>query len=206
MQEHHDDICKALRTWRIRSRLQQAAIAECLGVTQSQISRWESGRDTPRPHNVEAIRRLVWGAEAEPLQALKHFVQSSSQLLMLIDAENGIIARSEPLRRSPNLMDRFGWVLDPETNPAFAPAWRRFNAILSQPDGVVGMTVTMPFTHDGEHWSVTIRNTIYSVSGLRVCLAEPCFNHCRSAGEIRFEEVRIGMDEEERRKLTLWQA
>jgi transcriptional regulator with XRE-family HTH domain len=144
MQEHTDDICKALRTWRIRSRLQQATIAECLGVTQSQISRWESGRDTPRPHNVEAIRRLVWGAEAEPLQALKHFVQNSTQLLMLIDAENGIIARSEPLRHSPNLMDRFGWVLDPETNPAFAPAWRRFSAILSQPDGVVGMTVTCP--------------------------------------------------------------
>lgn len=204
MPEHANDICKALRNWRIRARLQQAAIAECLGVTQSQVSRWESGRDVPRPHNVEAIRRLIWGREAEPLQALKHFVENSFQHLLLIDAEHGIIARSLPLRATPNPLDRFGWVLDPERNPSYAPAWRRFAAILAQPDGVVGLSITLPFLQDGEHWSVTLRKTIYSVAGTRVCLAEPRFSRCGNLGEIRFEEVRIGVDESERHALTLW--
>lgn len=204
MPEHANDICKALRNWRIRARLQQAAIAQCLGVTQSQVSRWESGRDLPRPHNVEAIRRLIWGREAEPLQALKHFVENSFQNLLLIDADHAIIARSLPFHATPNPLDRFGWVLDPERNPSFAPAWRRFADILAQPDGVVGLSITLPFRQDGEDWSVTIRKTIYSVAGIRVCLAEPRFSRCLLPGDIRFEEVRIGVDESERHALTLW--
>src|SRR5690606_33894507 len=84
MHQHASDICRALRDWRIHARLGQAEIAECLGVTQSQVSRWESGRDLPRPHNVDAIRRLIWGADADPLQALTHFVEQSSQHLLLI--------------------------------------------------------------------------------------------------------------------------
>lgn len=206
MQQTETDICKALRNWRIRSRLQQSAVAECLGVTQGQISRWESGRDVPRPHNIEAIRRLVWGQAAEPLQALRHFVENSQQMLLLIDAEHGIIARSQPLQVSPNIMDRFAWVLDPETNPAFAPAWRRLMTLLAQPDGVVGMTLTIPFMQDNQHWSVTLRNTIYSVYGLRVCLAEPWFSHCEGPGDIRFEEVHMGVDNDEHHRLTLWRA
>src|SRR4051794_38179404 len=107
------ELCSALRAWRIRSRLRQDAIAKCLGVAQSQISRWESGRDLPRPHNVEAIRRLIWGPEADPLLALRHFVTHSTQHLLLLDASQDILARSLPYQASPNPLDRFGWVLDP---------------------------------------------------------------------------------------------
>lgn len=204
MQYDAAGICQALRKWRIAARLQQAAIAECLGVTQSQVSRWESGRDLPRPHNVEAIRRLIWGQDGEPIRALRHFVEQSGQHLLLIDARHGIIARSRPLRASPNPLDRFGWVLDPQRNPAFTPAWRRFLAILDQPGGVVGLTLTLPFRQDGEFWSVTLTKTIYSVAGMRVCLAEPRFARAHGLDDIRFEETRIGPDEIERRALTLW--
>lgn len=37
------DIGMALRSFRIRSRINQAAIARTLGVSQSQVSRWEGG-------------------------------------------------------------------------------------------------------------------------------------------------------------------
>lgn len=203
--QHSSDICRALRNWRIRARIGQAAIAECLGVTQSQVSRWESGRDLPRPHNVEAIRRLIWGPEADPLLALKHFVEHSSQQLLLIDMHYTVIARSLPLRSPQSPLDRFGWVLDPEKNPAFAPAWRRFIGILEQPGGTVGLTVTLPFAQDGEHWCATLGMIVYSVAGIRVCLAEPSFVPCDNPGDIRFEEVRIAADAAEHHTLTLWQ-
>ena len=200
------DLCLALRNWRIRARLQQSAIAQCLGVTQSQVSRWESGRDIPRPHNVEAIRRLIWGQDAEPLQALRLFVEQSSQNLLLIDAHHTIIARSRPLSQSPNALDSFGWVLDPEANPAFAPVWRRFVDILDQPSGVVGLTITLPFRHQGQAWCANIHKTIYSVAGLRVCLTEPRFAPATPADgtDIRFEEVRLSGDDTARHALTLW--
>lgn len=200
------EICIALRNWRVRSRLQQAAVAKCLDVTQSQISRWESGRDVPRPHNIEAIRRLIWGPEADPLQALRLFVENSNQHLLLIDSHHAIIARSLPLQQSPNPLDRFGWVLDPEANPPFAPAWRRFTEILAQPNGVVGLTISLPFQHEGQSWCVNIHKTIYSVAGLRVCLAEPRFALASptDGSDIRFEEVRLSSDDSERHALRLW--
>ena len=204
--QHASDICRALRDWRIHARLGQAEIAECLGVTQSQVSRWESGRDLPRPHNVDAIRRLIWGADADPLQALTHFVEQSSQHLLMIDMHHAIIARSRPLRGTPNPLERFEWVLDPERNPAFAPAWRRFVAILEQPSGAVGLTVTLPFTQDGEPWCATLAMVVYSVAGMRICLAEPRFAPCERPGDIRFEETRIAADAPDRHRLTLWQA
>lgn len=124
------ELCIALRNWRIRARLQQDAVARTLGVTQSQVSRWESGRDAPRPHNIEAIRRLIWGPEADPLIALRYFVEESHQNLLLMDANRTVIARSKPLKPSPGPLDRFGWVLDPVKNPAFAPAHSRFCELL----------------------------------------------------------------------------
>lgn len=204
MHQPSSDICRALRNWRIHARLGQAAIAECLGVTQSQVSRWESGRDLPRPHNVEAIRRLIWGPEADPLLALSHFVEQSSQNLLLIDMHHAIIARSAALRTQPNPLDRFGWVLDPERNAGFAPAWRRFVAILEQPSGAVGLTITLPFAQDGEQWCLTLGMILYSIAGMRVCLAEPRFTPCENPGDIRFEEVHIAADQGQRHTLTLW--
>jgi len=201
-----NDLCLALRHWRIRARLRQAAVAECLGVTQGQVSRWESGRDVPRPHNVEAIRRLIWGPEADPLTALRLFVEQSGQHLLLIDSTHAIVARSVPLRASPGPLDRFGWVLDPEANPAVAPALRRFRQILEQPGGVVGLRIVLPFRHEGEAWCATIRKIIYSVAGTRICLAEPRFAPAAPGDgtEIRFEETRLSPDDRERHALTLW--
>lgn len=200
------ELCIALRNWRIRARLQQDAVARTLGVTQSQVSRWESGRDAPRPHNIEAIRRLIWGPEADPLIALRYFVEESHQNLLLMDANRTVIARSKPLKPSPGPLDRFGWVLDPVKNPAFAPAHSRFCELLARPSGVVSLKITIPFVEAGRDWCATITKTIHTVAGTRICLVEPSFREATGlqGKEIRFEEVRLTPDEGERHSLTLW--
>ncbi|MBI4045772.1 MAG: helix-turn-helix transcriptional regulator, partial [Devosia nanyangense] len=82
MNQPHE-ICVALRSYRIKARIKQQVIAQALGVAQSQISRWESGREIPRPHNIEAIRLLLWGDAATPLQSLIYFVRTSALPLVL---------------------------------------------------------------------------------------------------------------------------
>jgi transcriptional regulator with XRE-family HTH domain len=201
-----EDICGALRAWRIRSRLRQDAIAKCLGVAQSQVSRWESGRDLPRPHNVEAIKRLIRGPEVDPLVALRHFVVHSGQHLLLIDDQMEIIARSRPFQTSPNQLDQFGWVFDPEKNPQYAPVKRRCRELLRDPAGVVGLSITVPFLTAGVRWVASIGMTIHSIAGVRVCLCEVSFSPAREEHvDIRIEEVRLDPVGETRRSVTLWQ-
>jgi len=200
-----EEICAALRAWRIRSRLRQDAIAKCLGVAQSQISRWESGRDLPRPHNVEAIRRLIRGPEADPLLALKHFVLHSSQHLLLLDDHFDIVARSLPFQGPASSLEHFGWVIDAQRNPAFAPARRRYHDLLADPGSVVGMTITLPFRHQGTDWVAHIGNTIHSIAGTRVCLCELSFVPAATAdGGLRIEEVRLDAAGETRHATTVW--
>lgn len=200
------NICSALRAWRIRARLRQDAVAKCLGVAQSQISRWESGRDLPRPHNIEAIRRLVSGPEIDPLLALRHFVLHSNQHLLLLDDQYEILARSLPFHAPVNLLDRFGWVLDPQRNPNFAPVRRRYSALLRGSAGIIGMSIALPFFHEGTTWLATVTGTIHAVAGTRVCLCELGFDPAPdSDGAMRIEEVRLDPAGETRRATTLWQ-
>jgi len=208
LKHDHDrtgEICDELRTWRIRSRLRQDAIAKCLGVAQSQVSRWESGRELPRPHNVEAIRRLIRGPEADPLLALKHFVVHSSQHLLLFDDQRDILARSLPFQVTPNPLDRFGWVLDPERNPSFAPVHRRYRELLGDPGGVIGLAIVLPFHHEGARWVASIGKTIHSIAGIRVCLCELSFGPAEPGhADLRVEEVRLDPAGETRHSMTLW--
>ena len=206
-QEHDmaEEICSELRAWRIRSRLRQDAIAKCLGVAQSQVSRWESGRDLPRPHNVQAIRRLIRGPELDPLLALRHFVLHSSQHLLLFDDQLDIVARSLPFQASPNPLEQFGWVLDPDRNPAFGPVRRRFRELLGDPGGVVGLAITLPFLNEGSRWVAHIGKTIHSIAGIRVCLCELSFGPAGTdEADIRIEEIRLDPAGEVRHSLTLW--
>jgi transcriptional regulator with XRE-family HTH domain len=200
-----ENMCSALRAWRIRARLRQDAIAKCLGVAQSQISRWESGRDLPRPHNIEAIRRLISGPEIDPLLALRHFVLHSNQHLLLLDDSDEILARSRPFCASPNLLDRFGWVLDPERNPAFGPVRRRYRELLQGSAGVIGMSITLPFVCEGAAWVARLGTTIHSIAGTRVCLCELSFDAASNTdGSIRIEEVRLDPTGETHLSTTLW--
>jgi transcriptional regulator with XRE-family HTH domain len=200
-----DDICIALRSWRIRTRLRQDAVARSLGVAQSQVSRWESGRDRPRPHNVEAIRRLIWGVAADPFTALRQFVTQSSPGLVLFDASQRVLARSRPFQVSPNPLDRHGWAIDPGRNPGYAALHRRYCDVMARPGGVVSMTVLVPFQDNGNPWSARIVQTIHATGDMTVALAELSFDPAPAdLGNARLEEVRIDEGGGTRTSLTIW--
>lgn len=179
----------------------------CLGVAQSQVSRWESGRDRPRAENIEAIRRLIWGPEADPFVALRHFVTNSAQNLLLLDARHAIIARARPLQDASGPLGHWGWVLDPALNPAFAAAHRRYCEVMAHPNGIVGMAITLPFSSKGDDWVATLNQTIHSAGGLHICLAELAFRRQASASDgVRFEETRLDLGGHARNSLTLWRS
>ncbi|SFZ82955.1 Transcriptional regulator, contains XRE-family HTH domain [Devosia enhydra] len=169
------DIGAALRAYRIGRGIRQAALAQSLGVAQSQVSRWESGREQPRAENLEAVRTLIWGEAGDPLAALRHFVSTSEQSLLLIDKDHRIIAKSRALAGDPSPLQQFGWVLDPAENPGFEPLYARYRAILADPCGIIGLEFELPFMLGGSPWLARVRKTIYRVAGVSVCLAELSF-------------------------------
>jgi len=198
------DICTALRAYRIRARLRQQTVADALGVAQSQVSRWESGRDTPRPHNAAAIARLLWGPDNEPLAALRQFVSSSQQNLVLFDSGFRLLARARPFMERPNPLARFGWVLDPHANPAIAPVHRRYRELMESPRGTVSLTLVIPFVDGSERWIARVQNTIYAVSGAAVCLAELAFEQADVEAHLSMEETRLDPVGQPATSLTRW--
>jgi len=171
MNQPHE-VCVALRSYRIKARIKQEIIARALGVAQSQISRWESGRDIPRPHNIEAIRSLLWGNETTPLQSLVFFVRTSELPLVLIDQSQQLLARGLPFQHPGNELDRFGWVFDEKRNPAISEAHRPYREALADPRGIVGLELRVPFEHEGEYWLGVSHKTIYAIDGQGICLAD----------------------------------
>jgi len=49
----------SLRRWRVTNRVKQEALARELGVSQTRISRWESGRAQPDDRHLQKISRLL---------------------------------------------------------------------------------------------------------------------------------------------------
>lgn len=171
------DLGLELRRFRIKARINQQIIAKTLGVSQSQVSRWESGRDAPRAHNADAIEALVWGRPDPQLAALTQFVEISEANLALFNHAHELIAASKPLLAPGGPMQMFGWVLDPHTNPAFAPVFRQYMGLLQNPDGIVGLELKVPFLHEAENWCAHARKTIYPLNGQGVCVTELSFVH-----------------------------
>jgi transcriptional regulator with XRE-family HTH domain len=166
------EICAALRAYRIRGRIRQQLIARALGVAQSQISRWESGRDLPRPHNIEAIKALIWGEAATPLQSLAFFVRTSALPLALFDSERRLLAAGLPFQRPYSDLERFAWVLDPAANPAVAGIDAQYRAILADPRGTPGFDIAIPFAHGGEPWLAQLHETLHMAGRQPLSLAE----------------------------------
>lgn len=168
-------ICLALRSYRVKARIRQDVVAGMLDVAQSQISRWESGRDMPRPHNIEAIRALLWGEAITPLLSLVHFVATSSLPLVLFDHEHRPLARGLPFAAPGNLLERCGWAFDPAANPAYAEIHAHYRAVLADPRGAMGLEIHVPFRLQGADWVGVARKTVYALEGRGVCLADLAF-------------------------------
>lgn len=169
------DLGSALRTYRIKARINQHDLARIVGVSQSQISRWESGRDSPRAANAETIRALVFGRTDPQLVALIHLVETTSAAMALYDEEHRLIVASRNLSHPGGPFQQWGWLFDPGANPAFGPIHRRYRAILADPEGTVGLRVRVPFRVGDEPWCAEARQTIHVVGGAGVALAEIAF-------------------------------
>ena len=87
---------RALRTWRGLRRVKQDHAAELLGVSQTTVSRWENGRQTPAPEEQWAIRRLMQarldGAAERELARL--VTQSARPLHLICDLTHRLLALS----------------------------------------------------------------------------------------------------------------
>ncbi|MBG6201079.1 transcriptional regulator with XRE-family HTH domain [Labrenzia sp. EL_13] len=106
----------SLRRWRVLNRVKQHALAEDLGVSQSRISRWESGRSEPDDRARRKITRLLRARpETASDRALLDLVtQASTPVHLVCDLTHRLLAASPKRVRLwhvpvSELMDRPLW-------------------------------------------------------------------------------------------------
>ncbi|WMT87231.1 helix-turn-helix domain-containing protein [Pelagibacterium sp. 26DY04] len=179
------DIGMALRSFRIKTRINQDAIARTLGVSQSQVSRWESGRDQPRAANLDAIKALIWGRADPVLAGLIHYVRGAQAPLVLFDAGLEIVAASPFLRERGGPLRLFGWLFDGEINPALAGMARRF-AALAKNEPVIALEI--PFSHEARPWACHGRLTVNRIGPDLYAIGEMSFTR-----DERQRVTRIGL-------------
>ena len=97
----HDEnypIGLALRQFRRERALSQEAVAAALGVNQSMISKWESGRERPSLANERSIWKLIGEKPiAERLEGLVEAIVSMPMSVALFDGSGRLVAES-PVR------------------------------------------------------------------------------------------------------------
>ena len=179
------DIGMALRGYRIRTRINQDAIARTLGVSQSQVSRWESGRDRPRPHNLDAIAALLWGRTDPVLAGLIHYVRGAQAPLVLFDEHLAIVAASPFLRGCGGPLALFGWLFEKDINPALGGMARRF-MLLAKTEPVIALEI--PFSHEARPWACYGRLTVNRIGPELFAIGEMSFLRDR-----RQKVTRIGL-------------
>lgn len=172
------DIGLALRRYRIGARLNQADIAQSLGVSQSRVSRWESGREMPRARNLDMLRALVWGRSDPVLAALIHQVRESNLPLVLVDARLDLLAASRFLRLAGGPLSQFGPVFERRWNPEIARLATAFRACADK--GATAARVVLPFVHDNRRWLCTARLTFCPIGPRLYGMGEMSFEKDRS--------------------------
>lgn len=106
----------SLRRWRVLNRVKQQALADELGVSQSKISRWESGTSEPEGLDRSKVERLLLARpDSAADRALVELVSSNSAPVHLVcDLSHRLLAVS-PARAQDwhagvkELMDRPLW-------------------------------------------------------------------------------------------------
>ena len=85
---------KALRDYRRRHRLTQAALAETLGVDPTTVSRWERGRDQPALGIVRRLNSLVLPCTSDVERALKVLIDTTGTIAVLYDSRYRMLRSS----------------------------------------------------------------------------------------------------------------
>lgn len=89
----------SLRAWRVVRRLKQSHIAELLNVSQVQVSRWETGTQTPNPNEQSTITDLLAaGLDSAADRELGRLVRQSSLAVHLICDFTHKLLASSPAR------------------------------------------------------------------------------------------------------------
>lgn len=94
-------LMRAVRRTRVLREMKQSHLAELLGVTQSSLSRWESGRHMPPAEALDALARFIAAVPNEaPGAILKRLVEQSARAIHLVcDTTHRLLAAS-PARRA----------------------------------------------------------------------------------------------------------
>lgn len=90
---------RQLRLWRHLNGLKQRALADMLGVSQTAISFWESGRDVPNPAQVAQIAALMTKTGRDEVAIERAFVARQSAVRALFDLDGiRLLASSQGFR------------------------------------------------------------------------------------------------------------
>lgn len=94
-------IGRSLRLWRALRRLKQSAAAALVGVSQTTISRWESGQASPSPQEQQLLRQLMAARlDSAADFALARLVQRAGTPMHLIcDLSHRLLALSAARER-----------------------------------------------------------------------------------------------------------
>lgn len=76
-----------LRTWRRAVRMKQAALAHYLGVTQSAVSRWETGLDMPNPATMSRVVDIMTGVARDDLAVERMALLGQSTVRAIFDVD-----------------------------------------------------------------------------------------------------------------------
>lgn len=170
--DYGSDIGAALRAYRVRFSIKQDALARAMGVSQGQVSRWESGRERPGARNLDAIDALIRGRTDPLLAGLIHYVRGASAPLALFDAQLSVIAASPALSGIGAPLTRFGWLFDPAINPALDGLQKRFVAMSKSGQA---LALEIPFSHEAHPWACYCRLIVGRVGPDIAAIGETTF-------------------------------
>ena len=90
---------RAIKDYRRRHRLTQAALAEILNVDPTTVSRWERGRDQPALGILRRLRSLVIPGTSDVERALRVLVDTSNAIAVVFDQKYRLL-HSSPKHRA----------------------------------------------------------------------------------------------------------
>ena len=93
------DWSQALRDYRCRHHLTQAALAEVLNVDPTTVSRWERGRDQPALGIQRRLRSLIVPVTSNVERALRQLIDNSDAIAVLFDNKYRLL-HSSPKHRA----------------------------------------------------------------------------------------------------------
>ena len=81
------DFAARLRDWRRAARMKQHALADVLGVTQSAVSRWESGLDAPGQATMSRLADIMAGVGRDDLAIERMALLGQSTVRAIFDVD-----------------------------------------------------------------------------------------------------------------------